>query len=750
LSAGLCVLPASRRGDDKRVALPRWAHFQKRLPTAGELERWLTATPDSICVVAGAISGNLEMIDFDCAGEAFEAWRSMVEEIEPGIVDRLFVEATPSGGRHVVYRCEAPVCGNTKLAHRRIDVDGPGETVVAGKSIAARKDRDGRWSVSVTLIETRGEGGMFLCEPSPGYQSVAGRLDVLAVLTAEEREVLLGCAWRLNEGTPAVVGNAPPLPGPEIRPGDDFNARGDVRAVLASHGWVLVKSGENEHWRRPGKAAGTSATLKDGVFYVFSSNADPFESGRAYAPFAVYAMLEHAGDFNAAAGALRADGYGTDVPDTGDVDLSAFGSESHDAEPIERLERPDDPGPFPDILLDVPGLMGDVIAHNLAYAPRPQPQLALAGAICLQAVLAGRKVCDERGNRTNVYCVGLAKSGAGKDHARKLNRDILFAAGAEDLEGNEDLASDAGLFAAVEAEPASLFQLDEFGRFLRTIGDAKKAPHLFNVLTAFMKFYSSADTFVRGKAYADPKRNKAVDQPCVVLYGTTVPDSFWESLTSESLCDGFIGRLLVFESPQRPKRQRRARVAPPKSVIDRVRWWAEFSPGGNLGREHPEPLLIPSTPGAAARFDALADHADAEMETKGEGIAAVWSRAEEKACRLALIYACSACPEKPVIDERAATWACELSSYVTRRLLFEAHVRIADGQFDARQKRVLRIIDEHGGSQGISHTQLLWKTRWLSVRERQEVIENLIATGQINEVRVATKGRSGIRYVSKA
>ena len=65
-------------------------------------------------------------------------------------------------------------------------------------------------------------------------------------------------------------------------------------------------------------------------------------------------------------------------------------------------------------------------------------------------------------------------------------------------------------------------------------------------------------------------------------------------------------------------------------------------------------------------------------------------------------------------------------------------------------ERVLRLIVEHGGTQGISHTQLLWKTRWLSVRERQEVVENLIATGQINEVRVATKGRSATRYVSRA
>ena len=31
--------------------------------------------------------------------------------------------------------------------------------------------------------------------------------------------------------------------------------------------------GENEYWRRPGKDKGWSATLKDRVFYVFSSSA---------------------------------------------------------------------------------------------------------------------------------------------------------------------------------------------------------------------------------------------------------------------------------------------------------------------------------------------------------------------------------------------------------------------------------------------------------------------------------------------
>ena len=81
---------------------------------------------------------------------------------------------------------------------------------------------------------------------------------------------------------------------------------------LQRHGWALAKAGDNEYWRRPGKTSGWSATLKDGVFYVFSSSAAPFEQNRAYSPFSVYAMLEHGGDFAAAASALRGQGFGDD------------------------------------------------------------------------------------------------------------------------------------------------------------------------------------------------------------------------------------------------------------------------------------------------------------------------------------------------------------------------------------------------------------------------------------------------------
>lgn len=81
----------------------------------------------------------------------------------------------------------------------------------------------------------------------------------------------------------------------------------------------------------------------------------------------------------------------------------------------------DDPGPIPEHLLRVPGFINAVIDYTLETAPYPEPVLAFCGALSLQALLAGRKVRDAADNRTNLYVLGLANSGVGKDHARKVN-----------------------------------------------------------------------------------------------------------------------------------------------------------------------------------------------------------------------------------------------------------------------------------------------------------------------------------------
>lgn len=147
-----------------------------------------------------------------------------------------------------------------------------------------------------------------MCAPSSGYVLESGAFTDLPILTAAEREILIDAAKALNEALPPVA-KTEISHGQHERPGDEYNERGDFREVLVKHGWQLVCGGDNEYWRRPGKTLGQSATLRDRVFYVFSSNADPFEPDTPYKPFAVYALLEHSGDFKKAAASLSNEGY---------------------------------------------------------------------------------------------------------------------------------------------------------------------------------------------------------------------------------------------------------------------------------------------------------------------------------------------------------------------------------------------------------------------------------------------------------
>jgi hypothetical protein len=116
-----------------------------------------------------------------------------------------------------------------------------------------------------------------------------------------------------------------------------------------------------------------------------------------------------------------------------------------------------DPGPIPEHLLYVPGFIDEVMKYTLATAPYPEPALAFGGALALQALLTGRKVRDVADNRTNLYILGLANSGVGKDYPRKVNQRILLHVGMADCVG-DTFASGEGIEDRLFIQPAVLFQ----------------------------------------------------------------------------------------------------------------------------------------------------------------------------------------------------------------------------------------------------------------------------------------------------
>jgi len=303
------LLPVTGAWPDGR---PRrgWKPFETRRATEQELQSWFNSWGNGcgIAVVCGAISGGLELLDID-SEEYVVPWLELVQHRAPGLIDRLVQVRTPRPGLHAYYRCSS-IGRNEKLAQK----------IVINQATEKCETK--------TIIETRGEGGYALIPPTPSHCHPTGRVyqycttrtlvDVQEI-SVQERDLLFEISRSFNavpRRQPAPTRTVTPQrPLDPRNPGDDFNARADWTELLGRHGWSFSNLGPDgmEHWTRPGKVDGTSATLNfegNGLFHVFSSNAEPLEQNRSYSKFRFFVVMECGGDFGRGMRVLAGRGFG--------------------------------------------------------------------------------------------------------------------------------------------------------------------------------------------------------------------------------------------------------------------------------------------------------------------------------------------------------------------------------------------------------------------------------------------------------
>jgi hypothetical protein len=302
---GICAVPVATDGS-KRPALTNWKQYQDRLPTPEELLTWFS-NAEGVGVICGKVSGNLEMLELEGRAVADKLHLDLKEMAHNAglsdVWDRInngYVEVTPSGGLHWLYRIDGEVPGNTKLARR------PGEN--GGVDV---------------LAETRGEGGFVIvaptngtCHPSGGaWSMLVGNAKSIPTLTVAQRDQLhkLFVTFDAIPKNDAITEDIK-TKSEGLTPGDDYNAKVTWEQILEPLGWSKVYTTRDKvsAWRRPGKNDGISATTNhagNDKFFVFSTSTQ-FEAERSYSKFAIFTLVEHGGDFSASARALRAQGYG--------------------------------------------------------------------------------------------------------------------------------------------------------------------------------------------------------------------------------------------------------------------------------------------------------------------------------------------------------------------------------------------------------------------------------------------------------
>ncbi|MEP0060447.1 DUF3987 domain-containing protein [Rhodopirellula bahusiensis] len=383
-------------------------------------------------------------------------------------------------------------------------------------------------------------------------------------------------------------------------------------------------------------------------------------------------------------------------------------------------------------LLEGDDFLSQVISHNLETSFKQQPAFALAGALALTASLIGRKVKDEFGTRPNIQAISVGPTTCGKDHARQLNKKILSLSGNGAIAGSEKVTSDAAIYRALQESPSMLAQYDEFGRFLKTTNSASSSPWLFNVVTAMMELYTStSDIAYKPKDYADRRNNIEINQPCLVLHGTSTPDAIYEAFGASAVEDGFLGRCLIFESKLQPKRQMRPEKEIPESVIKTAEFWKDFTGfgKGNLAGTNPNPATVETTTEAAGIFESFYELSHLHTTAQQAGYP-LWGRAEQKARQVALVLACGFNYEAPLIDARAARIACQLVGAITDHMVGIAANWLSSNEQEATTKRLLRVIQSRKG-EWMTQTELTRKTQWTRKRERTEIVDTLQEAGQI-------------------
>jgi hypothetical protein len=270
-----------------------------------------------------------------------------------------------------------------------------------------------------------------------------------------------------------------------------------------------------------------------------------------------------------------------------------------------------------------------------------------------------------------------------------------------------------------------------------------------------LKFYGSANSLypMRKKAMVkkkgcDEKMEVAhIVNPNLVLFGTAVPKYFYESLSRRVLENGLVARCIIVEAGKRGEAGTAMPIAPADSLLRAAKYLVDLDLQGNLAHEYPKPLIITETPDATKALREIQEECDRRykfFESRGEGGAmALWARAHEKICKLAMLHGISSNVYDPVITEKSVKWAWKFIDHLTRRMLYMADAYVYENVFDEKCQRVIRSLRDAGGIS--QHSKLLKRSKE-SLEVFKKIIETLKANGTIDSFIEQTKTRSAVCY----
>jgi hypothetical protein len=385
-----------------------------------------------------------------------------------------------------------------------------------------------------------------------------------------------------------------------------------------------------------------------------------------------------------------------------------------------------------------PGLIGETVSWIVKTSIKPQPELALLNTLAAIGSIIGRRYSTEWDTRTNLYMIGIAGTGAGKDHSRKQIKKLMGAANLAKHLAGDGIVSDRGVLRGIANFPEQILHLDEIGLMLQVITGANAATHLRGISKTLMELYSSSSTIYNSGSYASNEIAPIViDCPHLCVYGTTTMENYTSALTRNAVKDGSLNRFIVIPtSEDHPKRSRNiTRIEPPSNIVERWRNIAEYMPPGNGDLQAlnlpaagaPNPQIV-GWGDTIERIHDMGDYED-EMMISDSSHGALWNRYRENCIKIAMIIAICRNPLCPVIDNSDLDYAEDIIRRSVGFMTSVAEDHIADNPFERQCNLVIQIIREFG-KKGATRSEIMRKAR-MKAKDLTDVLSSMAEGGRI-------------------
>jgi hypothetical protein len=390
-------------------------------------------------------------------------------------------------------------------------------------------------------------------------------------------------------------------------------------------------------------------------------------------------------------------------------------------------------GELPDELTRVPGLVGEITDWICDTALYPQRGLALGAALTIVGTAAGRHMAGPHRCGTHLYVVGLAPSGAGKNHPLIKIATILAAAEMRPHIGPSQFISMPAVINFLVRSPLSVCAMDEFGAFLKRINN-RRASGFEGAISGLLRTAWGASFAAMATPEWAQRSSEAIFSPAMSIFGVSTAREFYDSLEGGDVTNGVLNRFLVIETRTRPKERAPLRDGSevPAEIIRGLKAIYNRNPMAAAqlcqSQQSPPFVTVPITPDAEQIRRGLVDEINTRSDAD-ESMEPFLARTAENALRLATIVTVGKRAYKPEIDAATMSWARAFAVWSSERMASGAGLYIADTDNQAMANAVRRAIQDAGR---VRRRDLLRRLqhRYKS-RELEDTLKGLAEAGAI-------------------